>query len=433
MPARELYRSPLWNARRAFAERRTGSWFVLSAKYGLLDPDQPLAPYNVNLADLSARDRLLWAEAVVASLEWRLGNLQHRNVELHAGESYRRPLTPLLEAAGATVTAPTAAIKGIGNQLAWYRQNTHPERRRVATQDELAAALNALDGAAQLIPASAFPGDRDDLAQPGLYSWWVDEQGAAELTDGLGSPLKPGRIYAGVTGATSWPSAKTGTQTLRARLSTHILAQAKVIIPIRPNVLSTEDERELSRWIAAHLQVAVHPFPHADALAGLEDQMLARLDPPLNLQGMPNTDLRTRLRKLRAQLATPPAAHLEVSIGNSRDGYYRVEGDGNHLTYHAQTRDGNTGPLTLDPTTRQWEAFWGHLDQLNVWEWNSAGYETPDVLDGTYWQLTASHNGRHVTSSGANGYPDSHGPEPGPTFRKLCEAISELAGGRIFA
>src|SRR5689334_10073577 len=136
--------------------------------------------------------------------------------------NYRRPLTPLLEAAGATVTAPTAAIKGIGNQLTWYRNATHPERRRVATQDELAAALDALDCDAQLIPASAFPGDRDDLEQPGLYSWWVDEQGAAELAEGLGVPLQPGRIYARVTGATSWPSAKTGTQTLRAPLGTHI-------------------------------------------------------------------------------------------------------------------------------------------------------------------------------------------------------------------
>jgi hypothetical protein len=45
--ARELYVSPLFRAARAYAERRhgPGQWLILSARYGLVDPDKVLAPH----------------------------------------------------------------------------------------------------------------------------------------------------------------------------------------------------------------------------------------------------------------------------------------------------------------------------------------------------------------------------------------------------
>jgi hypothetical protein len=51
------------------------------------------------------------------------------------------------------------------------------------------------------------------------------------------------------------------------------------------------------------LEVAVYPFPDRDVLASLEDEVLAILDPPLNLEGRPRTRLRTQLSSLRADLA----------------------------------------------------------------------------------------------------------------------------------
>jgi HB1, ASXL, restriction endonuclease HTH domain len=51
-----------------------------------------------------------------------------------------------------------------------------------------------------------------------------------------------------------------------------------------------------------HLRVAVHPYPDRDALGDLERRVLAALDPPLNLEGMPRTVLRQRLSALRRHL-----------------------------------------------------------------------------------------------------------------------------------
>ena len=42
-PARDLYRSPLWRARRSYAEGTGAPWFILSALHGLLEPEEPIA------------------------------------------------------------------------------------------------------------------------------------------------------------------------------------------------------------------------------------------------------------------------------------------------------------------------------------------------------------------------------------------------------
>jgi len=119
--AQDLYRSPLWRARRDYAHRSGSRWFILSAFYGLLDPDDLIAPYDLALADVPAAGRRAWAKAVAHSLEQRIGPLAGITMEIHAGGTYRRALEPTLLARGAVVSAPTAAIRGVGAQIAWYR------------------------------------------------------------------------------------------------------------------------------------------------------------------------------------------------------------------------------------------------------------------------------------------------------------------------
>lgn len=195
-----------------------------------------------------------------------------------------------------------------------------PPRRRLCTPDEVEAALVALDRSATPIAASSWPASLDRLDQPGLYSWWVDADGARDLGTGLGTDLHAGRIYAGQTGATKWPSGKAGRMTLRERIGgNHLrgtiygstfrktlasaLRQPLSPEPAGATRLARESEQALSAWIRKHLQVAVYPFPERDALIDLERQVLARLDPPLNLDGMQPTPLRSLLTARRAEMA----------------------------------------------------------------------------------------------------------------------------------
>jgi hypothetical protein len=149
--------------------------------------------------------------------------------------------------------------------------------------------------------------------------------GALALSEGLGHEIAPGLIYAGLTGATKWPSGKTGTMTLAKRIGANhlrgriqgstfrltlasVLSEPLGLVALAPKQLDDPSERRLSEWISNHLQVAVHPFPAPDALADLEHSVLAILDPPLNLDGMPATRVRTAVSRLRSTLSPEATA-----------------------------------------------------------------------------------------------------------------------------
>jgi hypothetical protein len=62
--AAELYRSPLFEGARWFAESRCDTWYILSAKYGLLDPDDEVLPYDESLNSMAESQKIQWAKRV---------------------------------------------------------------------------------------------------------------------------------------------------------------------------------------------------------------------------------------------------------------------------------------------------------------------------------------------------------------------------------
>ncbi len=150
--------------------------------------------------------------------------------------------------------------------------------------------------------------DRGSLQVPGLYSWWVDEPGAADLSKGLGHHIEPGLIYAGLAGATRWPSGKQSSNTLWSRIAGMHLGKKHEFSTFRRTLgsvlCSAEgttviDEERLTSWMKRHLRVVAEPHPDADALGRLEETVLDVLDPPLNLKGMQKTAVRRQLTALR--------------------------------------------------------------------------------------------------------------------------------------
>ena len=121
-PARTLYRSPLFHARRAYVERSCSSWFVLSAKHGLVHPDRWLEPYDVTLKNEAPSQRRVWSQDVLAELSRLLGDVNGAVFEIHAGVAYRDSgLVTGLEDRGAVVEIPAEGL-GLGEQLHFYGQ-----------------------------------------------------------------------------------------------------------------------------------------------------------------------------------------------------------------------------------------------------------------------------------------------------------------------
>jgi hypothetical protein len=149
---------------------------------------------------------------------------------------------------------------------------------------------------------------RVELDAPGLYSWWVDGPGARDLSAGLGYVVAEGMIYAGLAGATRWPSGRRSTNTVWLRVAGMHLGGRHDFSTFRRSLGSVLtvalgwdgiDKSDLTRWMHEHLRVVAEPYSDGDMLGRLESDVLAQLDPPLNLQGMAPTPLRRRLTELR--------------------------------------------------------------------------------------------------------------------------------------
>jgi len=122
--AADLYTSTLFVGRRRWVEASCERWFILSAKHGLVPPDEVIEPYDEALTDKGRAERRAWAERVLAQLRERLGELGRYRFEIHAGMPYvDHGLRVGLVAAGAEVVIPTEGLRQ-GEQLAFYRNRS---------------------------------------------------------------------------------------------------------------------------------------------------------------------------------------------------------------------------------------------------------------------------------------------------------------------
>lgn len=183
--------------------------------------------------------------------------------------------------------------------------------------DQLANPLNGRSPGA----ARGFLASIPDEA--GLYAWWAEMGGLQELSAPFDVTL-PRLVYAGQAGAASTRVGAASGATLRSRIGGQhmngnirsstfrrtLAAALREPLGLRlagGGRLDAPSNRLLSAWIRAHLRVAWVSCPERGTLAALEDAVLQRLDPPLNLQGMPDTPVRLRLRELRNKLDSADA------------------------------------------------------------------------------------------------------------------------------
>lgn len=117
-PARELYTGCLFRAARAHAETSGRPWLILSALWGLIEPDRVLEPYDCRLTgpywtwwDLRLR---VWDQ--LEQLGWKGA------IEVHAGAPYVEMVRAavLLSSRRLSVTDTLAGLQ-VGQRRAWYR------------------------------------------------------------------------------------------------------------------------------------------------------------------------------------------------------------------------------------------------------------------------------------------------------------------------
>ena len=117
--AKDLYISPLFRYNLTYANSlNPDKIFILSAKYGLINLDEEIKPYDLTLNKMSQKEIKLWAEKVIEELK-RASNLQADKFIFLAGEKYRRDLVPLIR----NHEVPLKGL-GIGKQLKFLKEKT---------------------------------------------------------------------------------------------------------------------------------------------------------------------------------------------------------------------------------------------------------------------------------------------------------------------
>jgi hypothetical protein len=306
--ARNLYTSPLFRKERAYAEAAGCLWFILSAEHGLVVPTTVLEPYDLRLSSTPHDYRQRWGRRVVDQLREAVAPLTGKVIEVHAGSAYTNAIREGLANEGVVVVEPLQGLT-MGERLAWYLRltPTHPTGAPetsdvMALVEQLGRHLDAVSPGEFLARGGA------GMRGPGLYSWWVDESGARELTLGVGHPIRPGLIYAGLAGATRSRSGRPSKNTLWGRIrgmhlggrhefSTFRLSLGSILANAGqdPEI----NEGRLTAWMYEHLRVVAIPVTDADALDGMETEVLLELGPPLNLSKMSKSLVRAKLTELR--------------------------------------------------------------------------------------------------------------------------------------
>lgn len=110
-PGRDLYRSALFRAARAVAERAP-AWGILSARYGLVLPDQVIAPYDLTIRDLDVDHRTAWGRSVAQAITRVFPGAR---VVVMAGRDYIDALPAELRA---RVDEPMRGLE-VGQRLQW--------------------------------------------------------------------------------------------------------------------------------------------------------------------------------------------------------------------------------------------------------------------------------------------------------------------------
>jgi hypothetical protein len=141
-PARELYCSPLFRLCLAWAQQHADAWAILSARYGIVRPDEVIGPYDNTIAQRRPfggkpltppeYDGWMYGHAQARFICHYATPTQQPRLIVLAGKDYWRGLV----AHGLKVETPLDGL-GIGERLRWLKQQTataRPETGRVPGQ-----------------------------------------------------------------------------------------------------------------------------------------------------------------------------------------------------------------------------------------------------------------------------------------------------------
>lgn len=117
--AKDLYSSALFKSSLGFSNYVSSKSFILSAKYGLVDPTREVDPYDLSLNSLSKAEKDRWAKNVCADLQEQIN--PNTKILLFAGRAYTDGIVANMEVPVGQLVDPMAGL-GLGFRMAWLKR-----------------------------------------------------------------------------------------------------------------------------------------------------------------------------------------------------------------------------------------------------------------------------------------------------------------------
>ncbi|MGY3235640.1 hypothetical protein ACVMAJ_002530 [Bradyrhizobium sp. USDA 4448] len=205
--ARDMYVSPLYRKSVQLAELWGVPFYILSAKYGLLHPDELIEPYEQTLKTATKKEKQDWAQRV----DRQLRELPRKQFIVLAGDDYFAPLVEAGSSEPLNYFAPMRSLS-LGTRLSFLNEAIRIERRREAVRQayELFERMAASRTPPRLGDLLA-----TDLPTHGVY-FFFDETETTEFSNNI-----PRLVRVGTHGVSAGSTA-----TLRNRLRTHFGTRA---------------------------------------------------------------------------------------------------------------------------------------------------------------------------------------------------------------
>lgn len=116
--AQKMYTSDLFKKSLEYAKSlKPNKIYILSAKYGVLELDEIISPYEQTLNAMTEKERKIWAYKVVKQCEIKGVDFTEKAIFL-CGNNYRKYVMQKFKSA----SAPLSEL-GIGRQLQFYKNN----------------------------------------------------------------------------------------------------------------------------------------------------------------------------------------------------------------------------------------------------------------------------------------------------------------------
>lgn len=134
----------------------------------------------------------------------------------------------------------------------------------------------------------------------------------------------------------------------------------------------------------------------------------------------------TRAHSTIRALCVPTILHAAVARTDGPSS--EITWDGRQLLYRAWRGNATIPPscVPLSPSAADWAHLWRALDDADAWSWHGRYDDDSAEPSGPGWVLTIASRRGAIDASGIGRVP--HGDRV--AFRRVCRALSELAGGR---